>query len=103
MVTPLAQRGNGIILSDGGVLRTERDLKVIFECRQLPSANCSWLMGVAKVMNCTRENGLTLENFLNHRKVDLKFQLYLCIIKIKDLNDVKIDVLGKPGHVQSPP
>ena len=23
-------------------------------------------------------------------------------IKIKDLNDVKIDVLGKPGHVQSP-
>ena len=85
MVTPLTQRGNGIILSDGSVLRTERDLKVIFESRQLPSGNCSSLMGVAKVMNCTRENGLTLENFLNRRKVNPKLQrstMPLCSKKI---------------------
>ena len=71
MVTPLAKRGRGIILSDSSVLSMDRDVKVILESRHPPPANCSSLMGVAKVMNCTNENGLTLENLLKRRKVEL--------------------------------
>ena len=70
MVTPLAQGGKGIVLSDGSVLCTDRVVKVILESRQSPPANCTSLMGVAKVMNCTNENGLTLENLLKRRKVE---------------------------------
>ena len=69
MVLPLVQGGKSIILSDGSVLCMDRNIKVVVESRQSNPANCSATLGAAKVIQCTNENGLTLENLLRRRNV----------------------------------
>ena len=73
MVLPLVHGGKSIILSDGSVLCMDRNIKVIVESRQSNSTNCSSALGAAKVIRCTNENGLTLEDLLRRRNVAAVF------------------------------